>query len=117
MGVAGEGVQNKNRVVPSFVKSPPRLVANVHLWKHGTVFEGEITDLHLPQVPLSAGILQLRQIGGVYGIFRHVFSWVTGSFGNGRRETDTATGHLLCSPVAAVQVRRSESQSPVQDLQ
>ena len=80
MGVTGEGVQNKNRVVPSFIKSTPRFVPNVYLWKHGTVFEGEITDRHLPQVPLSAGMLQLRQIGGVYGIFRHVFSWVTGSW-------------------------------------
>ena len=80
MGVAGEGVQNKNRVVPSLIKSSPRFIPDVHLWKHGTVFEGEITDRHLPQVPLSTGILQLRQIGGVYGIFRHVFSSVTSSW-------------------------------------
>ena len=80
MGVSGKGVQNKNRVVPSFVKSSPRFVPDVYLWKHSTVFEGKITDRHLPQVPLSTGVLQLRQVGGVYGIFRHVFSSITSSW-------------------------------------
>lgn len=46
MGVAGEGVQDKDRVVATFVEGAPGLVGHGDSGKDVPGFEGEVADLH-----------------------------------------------------------------------